>query len=125
MEAVDGCHPSPKGEQLMDTKYATFDDLIELPAVVDVGSNSQHERQTFICPYCQRKFSLTNKSVKLEKIEPETVYAWRETSVKIAYIACQCKIRFILRYINPQGDQQALQRWFNERSAPETLASLT
>ena len=109
----------------MDTKYATFDDLIELSVLINVGSNPQQERQTFICPYCQRKFSLTNKGVKFEKIEPESVYSWRESSVKIAYIACECKIRFILRYINPQGDKQALQRWIAERRAPETLASLT
>ena len=109
----------------MDTKYATFDDLIELPAVVNVGPNSQHERQTFICPYCQRKFSLTPKSAKFEKIEPETVYGWQKPSVKIAYIACECKIRFILRYINPQGDKHALQRWINDRRAPETSISLT
>ncbi len=75
----------------MDAKYATFNDLIELPAVVSNGSNSQHERQTFICPYCQHKFSLTRKSVKFEKIEPETAYNWRETSVKPPYIARHCK----------------------------------
>ena len=109
----------------MSLQYADFHDLIELPSVVSNGSNSQHERQTFICPYCQRKFSLTKKSVKFEKIEPETGYSWQETSVKIAYIACVCKVRFILRYINPQGDKHALERWINERRAPETLASLT
>ena len=42
-----------------------------------------------------------------------------------AYIACECKVCFILRYINPQGDKHALQRWIAERRAPETLASLT
>ncbi len=108
----------------MDAKYATFIDLIELPTVVNNESNSQHERQTFICPYCQRRFSLTKKSVKFEKIEPETGYSWQETAVKIAYIVCDCKVRFILRYINPQGDKHALQRWINERRAPETLDSL-
>ena len=109
----------------MDAKYATFNDLIELPAVVHNGSNSQHERQTFICPYCQRRFSLTRKSVKFEKIEIDSLYSFQETSVKLAYIACECKVRFILRYINPQGDKHALQRWIDERRAPETLASLT
>ena len=40
----------------MSLQYADFHDLIELPAVVSNGSNSQQERQTVICPYCQRKF---------------------------------------------------------------------
>ena len=109
----------------MDGKYADFNDLIELPAVVNIDYSTQRPGRIFICPYCQRKFSLTKKSIKFEKIEPETTYGWQETSVKIAYIACDCKVRFILRYINPQGDKHALQRWINERRAPETLASLT
>ncbi len=108
----------------MSLRYADFDDLIELPAVVSNGSNSQQERQTFICPYCQRKFSLNRRSVKFDKIQPETIYSWQETSVKIAYLACQCNVRFILRYINPQGDKHALQRWINERRAPATLSTL-
>ena len=109
----------------MDGKYATFNDLIELPAVVSNGSNSQHERQTFICPYCQRRFSLTKKSAKFEKIAIDSLYSFQETSVKIAYIACDCKVRFIIRYIDPQGDKHALQRWINERGAAETSATLT
>ena len=108
----------------MDAKYATFNDLIELPVVVNSGSNSQHERQTFVCPYCQRKFSLTKKSIKFEKIEPDTAFSWQESSVKIAYIACDCKVRFILRYINLQGDKHAVQRWIDERRAPATATSL-
>ena len=109
----------------MSLQYADFDDLIELPAVVSIDYSTQRPGVIFICPYCQRRFSLTRKSVKFEKIEPENVYSYQETSVKIAYIACECKVRFILRYINPQGDKHALQRWINERRAPETIESLT
>ena len=110
----------------MDAKYADFNDLIELPAVVNIDYSTQRPGRIFICPYCQRRFLLTEECVKFEKIQPESTTSWQDPSiVKIAYIACDCKVRFILRYINPQGDKHALQRWINERRAPETLASLT
>ncbi len=109
----------------MSLQYADFNDLIELPAVVNIDYSTQRPGRIFTCPYCQRRFSLTEERVKFEKIEPDTSYVWQETSVKIAYIACQCKVRFILRYINPQGYKHALQRWINERRAPATLNTLT
>ena len=108
----------------MNTRYADFADLIELTTVVGSGRQGTQERQTFFCPYCQRNFSIRNKDVKFEKIEPDTVVSWREDSVKIAYIACECKVRFILRYINLQGDRHTLKRWFDERRAPDTMTEL-
>ena len=110
----------------MSLQYADFNDLIELPAVVNIDYMTQRPGRIFICPYCQQRFSLTEKYVKFEKIQPETVYSFQDpSSVKIAYIACKCKVRFILRYINPKGDKHALQRWINERRAPATLNTLT
>lgn len=109
----------------MSLQYADFADLIELPAVFNIDYSTQRTGRIFVCPYCQRRFWLTEESVKFEKIQAETVYSFQDpSSVKIAYIACECEVRFILRYINPQGDKHALQRWINERRAPVTATNL-